>query len=223
VSATAILLAVETAVLALALLFLVALLRSHAEILRRLAALEGPAPAARPAGFAAAAGATATITGRTPGGDAVQVSLQGRTLLAFLSSGCAACGPLWEDLQSGAVRHGAGTRLVVVTHGPERESPARLPALSGHDVVMSSAAYEQFAVPVTPHFVLVQDGRELGRGSAGSWDQIARLLADAEADASGERDTSERAERAEQALASAGITAGDPSLYPSRPQPCASC
>jgi hypothetical protein len=231
-----VLVVVETVLLALALLFVVALLRSHAEILRRLHRLEDLAGDGAPARAAAhEAGSPgpeavsrsprlpmADLVGQTPTGDAIKVALSGgapRTLLAFLSTGCASCGPLWEEL-----RHrnpaGADTRLVLVARGPERESPSRLATLAvpGHELVMSSAAWDAFAIPATPHFVLVdgERGLILGRGSAGSWDQIMQLLADAEADLAHEaRSTSERAGRAEDVLAAAGIAAGHPSLYPS--------
>jgi hypothetical protein len=215
---------IEGGLLALALLFVVALLRSHAEILRRLAALEGPEQTPRPA---AGESGSESLAGQTLRGDAVKLALGAgapRTLLAFLSSGCAACGPLWEGLREGAPALPTGTRLVIVTKGPDRESPARLEALgpAAHELVMSNAAWEDFAVPVTPHFVLVGggDGRVLGRGSAGSWDQIAGFVRDSDADLARERggglSSSERAARAESALTGAGIGEGHPSLYPTR-------
>src|SRR5579862_6809557 len=104
-SLAAIAIVVEGLLLALALLFIVALLRSHAEILRRLGALEaaGPTPGAR-----TQAGATPSaplpvgdIAGLSLAGDAVKLALgpdAPATLLAFLSSGCAACAPLWAGL-----------------------------------------------------------------------------------------------------------------------------
>ena len=85
---------------------------------------------------------------------------------------------------------------------------------------MSTSAWQDFAVPASPHFVLVDGAtrRILGRGSAAGWEQISTLVADAEADSSlaQGRSSSDRAARAEQALAAAGIVAGHPSLYPSR-------
>ena len=58
----------------------------------------------------------------------------------------------------------------------------------------------------------------VGRGSAASWEQIATLLGDARDDRAidAARTTAERAARAEQALAAAGVAAGHASLYPSR-------
>lgn len=220
--------AVESCLLLLALLFVVALLRSHAEILRRLAGLEDRG--ARPPAAAIEASdqpdlAPAELIGQSPAGDALQLSLSPgspRTLVAFLSSGCAACQRLWQELREGQVALPADLRLLAVTKGPDRESVSRLRALApsgGTGVLMSNQAWEAFAVPATPHFALVADGHVLGRGSAISFDQILRLLADAEADRSAlgpVRTSSERAARAEQALAAAGIGPGHPSLYPTR-------
>ncbi|WP_249010100.1 hypothetical protein [Conexibacter sp. DBS9H8] len=225
-----------TAGLAVALLFIVALLRSHAEILRRLMSLEAalgdpvpertsaasprfgePSPSHRPTG-----GSAPDIFGETLAGDAVKLSLDarhGRTLLAFLSSGCQACRPLWSELPDGRART-AATRVVLITKGTDRESPARLAELApaNSEVIMSTAAWRDFAVPSSPHFVLVDGGEIAGRGAATSWEQIASLLADAGEDhrVSQARNTSQRAARAEHALARAGIGADHPSLYPSR-------
>lgn len=240
---TTALLALETALLAVVALFVVALLRSHAEILRRLAALEprdpeAPAPrdAAGPLTGEAAVGAPGLppdgeerapdIAGRTLSGDAVKVRVgpgSPTTLLAFLSSGCAACGPLWEALHAHA-RVPAQARLVVVAKGPERESTARLVELAppGREVLLSTEAWQEYAIPGSPHFVLVdgRSGRIAGRGSAGSWEQLSAMVERAVADAAHAapsaraRTTGERAARAEQALAAAGIGAGHPSLYP---------
>lgn len=214
--------AVESALLAALLLLVVALLRSHAEILRRLAELSGSSTS-RSAPGASRADArlpTREIVGETLAGDTVRISLVGgasRTLLAFLSSGCSACERLWRERPTDAARD---VRLVVVTKGSERESPARLAelALDPKGVVMSQAAWEAFAVPVTPYFVLIDGEREtvLGEGSVTSWQQLGSLVRDGDGDARRARSTSERAERAERALAVAGIVAGHPSLYPSR-------
>ena len=231
-SVAAVVMIVEGVLVALAILFVVALLRSHAEILRRLTAIEDGVPrdgrASGPGSTAGPASASEIsardIVGETLTGDTVKLAFGvglPRTLLAFLGSGCAACRPLWEGLPDSA-RGPAGARVVVVTKGPEQESLARLRSLAPAraEVVMSTAAWKEFEVPATPHFVLVggDTRRVLGRGSATSWEQIETLLADAEADSSLQRvrSSSARAARAEQALAVAGITAGHPSLYPSR-------
>lgn len=232
-SASTIVIVIEAGLLAVVVLFVVALLRSHAEILRRLAALEAATPARAPAPAPAASGrAPVELVGRTPAGDSVKLDLgpgSGRTLLAFLSSGCAACEPFWAGLHDGSPAP-LGTRLVVVAKGADRESPARLAALApaAQEVVMSTPVWEEFAVPATPHFVLLDGlGEIAGRGSAGSWQQIVALLHDADADADAARaadvagaraegGSSARAARAEAALAAAGVTEGHPSLHPSR-------
>jgi hypothetical protein len=235
-SAATIAIAAEGVLLALALLFVVALLRSHAEILRRLLALEsghgaGPSAAGtsvdgglpyRPP--ASAATPVSAVAGETLHGDAVKIALgpgAPRTLLAFLSSGCVACGPLWAGLHEPDRPMLEDARLVVVTKGTDRERVARLQELAPDhlDVVMSTPAWEAFEIPSTPHFVLV-DGSAgiLGRGSATSWEQITSLLRDAEADDAVHRarSTRDRAEYAGQTLAASGIGEGHPSLYPSR-------
>jgi hypothetical protein len=154
-------------------------------------------------------------------------------LLAFLSSGCAACRPLWESLSQNA-RIPADTRLLIVAKGPDQESMTSLRELApgAREVLMSTAAWGDYEVPASPHFVLVDGGSGLiaGRGTAASWEQIVSMVeqavsdssvAGAEGASSRVRTTSERAARAEHALAAAGITAGHPSLYPARDVPAA--
>ncbi len=232
---------VEGVLLALALLFVVALLRSHAEILRRLARIEaafdaGPDDLGHPDATAAVSpkafagrqrgggGQAPDIAGQTLAGDAVKLSLAAGSppsLLAFMGSGCNACIPLWQGLD-GDIPLLASTRLTVITKGRERERLARLLELApaGVEVVMSTQAWQDFDIPATPHFVLVDGGEIAGRGSATNWEQIASLLCDADDDRiDPARSTSERAARAEKALAEAGITAGHPSLHPSRLAP----
>jgi hypothetical protein len=184
---------IETALLVVALVYIVALLRSHADILRRLAALEdgtarpGGSPPAMTTGTPLVA--AADISGSTPAGDAVALSLGSGspvTLLAFLTSGCASCAPLWEELRDPGRTRGLAERVVIVTHGTERESPSRLRALApdGVDVVMAGAAWQDYAVPASPHFVLTDGaGGILGQGSALSWSQLSGMVADARADA----------------------------------------
>jgi hypothetical protein len=231
---------VETALLVVALVYIVALLRSHADILRRLAALEeggtqpGGSRPAMPTG--APLVAAADISGSTPAGDAVALSLgpgSPVTLLAFLTSGCTSCAPLWEELRDPGRMRELAERVVIVTHGTDRESPSRLRALApdGIDVVMAGPAWQDYAVPASPHFVLTDGaGGILGQGSALSWSQLRGMLADARADANADADaraganaraagspartTAERAARSEQALARAGIEPGHPSLHP---------
>jgi hypothetical protein len=226
---------VETLLLVLLLLLVAGLLRSHAEILRRL----GPAGAETesligpPAEFRAAVeGPAPALTGPTPGGDVVTLDFAGGaaapTLLAFLTSGCSSCAGFWETL--GERRLPPEVQTVIVTHGPDRERPARLRSLAppGLPVVMSSGAWEDYQVPGAPYFVLV-DGAVHGEGVATTWPALASLVGDAIEDrrearrgppvSPGEAPGAgtARARRVEETLAAAGIGPEHPSLYPGRP------
>jgi hypothetical protein len=220
--------------LVVALVYIVALLRSHADILRRLAALEegagsrAAAPVPEPDLSPVGGGEVTTagpISGTTLRGDSVTLSFgpgSPVTLIAFLTSGCTSCAPLWAGLHQARDLASLAQRVAVVTHDATRESPTRLERLAppGTDVIMSSAAWTDYAVPGSPHFVLTDGaGGMLGRGSALSWSQLETMVADARADARRAADpartTAERAERSQNALASAGIGPGHPSLYPS--------
>jgi hypothetical protein len=244
--------------LAVALLgvLVVGLLRSHAEILRALHDLGvnledgAPAPRARatttsrhaPARTAEGVpgprddgplGEATDITGELPRGGSAHVAVRGvehTTLLAFLSTGCGTCGTFWDALQDDPDAHLAdpSTRIVVVTNGPEAESPAAVADLApaGIVTVMSSAAWDDYGVPVSPYFILVDgtSGRVTGEGSGTSWEQVLDLLGKAEADVGARRRErgrplprmggQDRAELVDRELRAAGIEPGDPSLYP---------
>ncbi|MGA2928048.1 MAG: hypothetical protein ABSG43_19045 [Solirubrobacteraceae bacterium] len=229
----------ETVLLVLALVLVTGLLRSHAEILRRLGtpadvAGGGDAPVAGadggPAGaedglagadggFAGAedglAGAggdvvpersprrvggvpepaaaqrgrrdarAAPIGGPTPSGDALSLDFRGGaagpTLLAFLTSGCSGCREFWDTL--GERRLPPAVQTVIVTRSPDRESPARLRSLAPAEVpvLMSSVAWDDYRIPGSPYFVLV-DGWIRGEGVATNWRALASLVSDAIAD-----------------------------------------
>jgi hypothetical protein len=225
---------VETVLLALALVYIVALLRSHADILRRLSVLEDavdqrPAPAdpSRPSALRVAA----DLSGAALDGSPAAIALRAGSppaLLAFLTSGCSFCGPWWSDLGDADRRRALGTRVVIVTHDRSRESVGRLreQAPAGVELVMSTAAWRTYEVPASPHFVLCDgQGGIAGRGSALSWAQLTDLIGDAlahrvaDADEARPRTTSERAARAERALMQSGIGPGHPSLHPAGPTP----
>jgi hypothetical protein len=222
---------VETLLLVLVLVLVAGLLRSHAEILRRLGPpidqddrLDPrlPVPAAR---AGAAAGARAhDVAGATPTGGAAAIALQtggGETLLAFLTSGCQTCLGFWAAL-AGSQRETLpdGLRVVVVTKDASHESPARLRELAPADVtvVLSSAAWKEYAVPGAPYFVYVDADRGLvlGEGVATGWSQLTSLLRDAVGDARGgpANPAERRAQQADRALDAAGIVPGHASLYP---------
>ena len=126
-----VLVACETVLLALLVLLVAGLLRSHAEILRRLGppteegedrGAELPSPARR-----------ATIR---EGNDIIGLTLEREpvkigfgegyppTLLAFLTSGCAVCESFWNDLRDGRrpPQLPAGIRVMAVTKDPAHES-----------------------------------------------------------------------------------------------------
>lgn len=237
------LVAFQAVAIALLAVLVVGLLRSHAEIVRSLHRLgvglgegggpvgEQPLTLSRPRRVPAAAASTGVdITGTTPEGDPVEVPIRddGDTLVAFLSSTCATCTEFWRALRRPAADLGlpAGTRLVVVTKGPGEEDQPRIRDLAPpeHPVVMSSAAWEAYGVPVTPYFLHVDGstGEIVGQGSGHSWSQVASLLGRAVGDAAdpaarraGQRVAESEAD-IDRRLLAAGITPGDPRLYPTQ-------
>jgi hypothetical protein len=234
------LVAVETVVLALLTVVVTGLLRSHAEILRRLHAmgagldpdadpLEQPA-VLRPRGDlprqGVGLGPAADLAGIGLRDDAVSIPVVGvryRTLLAFLSSGCLTCRGFWEALANQS-RLGlpADVRVVVVTKDAAEESVRSLRELAAPDlaVVMSNEAWERYTVPGSPYFVLVdgRQGRVVGEGTGQSWEQVQSLLTHAAADEeidvrhplNGAAATEARIDRE---LLLHGIRPGDPRLY----------
>jgi len=227
-------------VLALVSVLVAGLLRSHAEILRSLHGLgvdldpdaavptlgvTVPRPTARSEPRVAV-----DIVGITPTGDAASITVVGAqhsTLLAFLTSGCSTCVEFWNAFSEPELRIPGDARLVVLTKGQEAESPARLRKFMPPTVpvVMSSAAWDAFDVPVAPYFAFVDgpSGAVVGEGAAGSWLHLVGMMEQALADAgmSTKRKGRRRAEngrareaRADRDLLSAGIEPGHASLYP---------
>ncbi len=249
-----------TLVIALLTVLVAGLLRSHADVLRALhelgvsldpdeGDLAGSTPAAdttidlrtRPGVAAprATVGGPTDIVGRTPDGGLVNVGVtgtEGLTLLAFLSSGCLTCAGFWDAFADPAQRSvdGLDAELIIVAKGPELESEASIRAMApkGVRTVMSSDAWLDYEVPVSPYFILVDGGsaeagaraRIVGEGAASTWEQVANLLKQAVADAgiarrraSGVgRNGAERRADTDEELRRAGIEPGDASLYPSK-------
>ena len=235
-----VLLAIAVGLLAL---LVFGLLRTHAEILRALdragISLEDEAaagPAAHRSGTEApsATGTARDIVGAVPAGGPTKVAVTGVghfTLLAFLSSGCRTCQRFWEAFAEPDIDlPGGDTRLVIVGQAPVHDSESALAELvpPGVKAVLSSAAWEDYEVPGSPYFALVDgaEGRVVGAGSALEWDQLRNLLQQALDDAgladrtglsptgSAHRPGAERRRTADEALRSAGIGPGHPSLYP---------
>ena len=174
-----------------------------------------------------------TLAGVTPGGDALAIapaSAGTLTLLAFLSTGCASCAGFWDSFrQPDRLGLSTGTRLVVVTKGPDREIPGEVADLAtpGLMVLMSSDAWTDYEVPGSPFFVLVDGtaGRRVGEGVANHFSQVAELVRRAEVDAAAFAldtrtgrdvgiDGPARESANDRELLDAGIGPGDPSLYP---------
>jgi hypothetical protein len=218
---------IEAVVIVLLVVLVAGLLRSHAEILRkldRLGAGDDPAtpiaaPRPRTVGFEEAP--LRTITGTTPAGADRSISLDhGRfpTLVAFLTSGCASCQVFWTELGQDPDLPLPDTRVIAVTKGSDAESPAKVADLApaGIEVVMSSEVWDSFRVPLTPYFILLDgDARVVGEGSALNWEQLLGLLGQSMADSPdpSRLDTSERARFTDERLAQSGVDPGDPSLY----------
>jgi hypothetical protein len=187
------LLAVESVVLALLALVVVGLLRSHAEILRRLPStiaadtnepqektpmipehLPGPRAEQTP---------VVAISGETLDGGQLAIDpAKTDTLVAFLSSGCLTCKTFWDALQPG-LRQAlpGGARPVIVVKDSAFESPSRLRELAPSDlpVVMSSQAWGDYNIAMSPYFLFVSGGTVRSEGAASSWEQVSSLLKDA--------------------------------------------
>ena len=226
------------------------LLRSHADILRSLhelgvgvgdpastthsvpslSALDPATPSS-----ASGLGPAPTVAGVTPTGDARAIAVDhndGLTLLGFLSSGCATCAGFWHALQAPETLNlPDGTRVAIVTKGPDREVPSEVGALTTGrvPVVMSTEAWLDYKIPGSPFFVLVDGstGQMIGQGVASHVGQLAELIRRAEHDRLPDRrrrrrrpsplnglDGPARAVAADDVLQAAGIPPGDPSLYP---------
>jgi hypothetical protein len=253
--------AVETVVLALLCVLVAGLLRGYASVLQRLHALDGGGAGwaggtDQPPPFRTIADipepARVGIEGRDewqPAHDIDGVTMTGEivsartvgvprdTVLAFLSSGCEGCVGFWHELAEGLdTALPADSRLLVVTKSATDESPAALAALCppGIDLVMSSQAWSDYAVPGSPYIVVAdgRTGRVKGEGSGTSFSQIGGLISQASADGSRSSRASangaliskpaadrERESDVDRALLAAGIGPGDPSLYAAVPQP----
>jgi hypothetical protein len=219
-------------------LLVAGLLRSHAEILRKLDSLgagvdagdhaHGQEHRLALAPTRTSVGQAPDIAGLNPGGEPVVVSANvgnDPLLIAFLSTSCSSCTVFWENLDRplqtfGDRRH----RILITTLGESEESPTRAQSLARGeaDVVMSTQAWEDYDVPGAPYFVVV-DPKEgvIGQGSASTFDSLQQFLVDSANDRSWDRNRrrgretgADDRERIDEELRRAGIEPGDKSLYP---------
>ncbi|MEO8697662.1 MAG: hypothetical protein ABI658_29455 [Acidimicrobiales bacterium] len=236
-----VLVVLESIVLALLVALVIGLLRTHAEVLRRLhelgagiyetdtsrttqADLAGRVAdgVAAPRVETVARTEVVDITGVTPRGSAVSIAVGGDdrlTLLAFLSTGCTTCGDFWQAWRNDESLPLTGLgqpRIVIVTRGPENEHPHAVTTLAPAtaSTVMSSEAWTDYRVPASPYFVLV-DGRAgvIGEGSAASFAQLRGVLERALSDRRAPIDLRDEPSRVDAELRRAGIVPGHHSLY----------
>jgi hypothetical protein len=237
-----VLVTILSVVVAMLALLVAGLLRSHAEIIRTLQELGGDIGSRASTSSEAVAAPTSgsrapsDLVGTSPDGDAVSIGVVGArhsTLLAFLSSGCHTCADFWASFaDADALDVPGDARLVIVTKDGGEESHSKIGKLAPVDVpvVMSNPAWQAYDVPVVPYFVYV-DGPSrqiIGEGAAPNWQQVGSLLGQALEDAglvdgngrrrrgvrARPRRDADREARVDQDLLAAGITPGDPSLYP---------
>lgn len=197
---------VLTVIVALQLVLLVGLLRSHAEVLRRLHELgagidpDGAASAASDEpGFPvpdptqaslqaqlgplpASDGRSATdLSGISPRDEVLGLrvtEVAHDTVLVFLSTTCATCRSYWPALEEPEAPE--GTRVVIVTkEEPDEDMQAVLEVMPPRaTVIMSSTAWEDYQVPGSPYVVHVDggSGRVRGEGTAATWPAVRKLL-----------------------------------------------
>lgn len=219
---------IEGVVILLLAMLVAGLLKSHAEILRQLAALGVGEDGAVTVGTAHTRPRTTgmekapanTLHGVGLDGSEQSMSLihgRGPTLVAFLSSGCLSCQTFWTEMQGDFDLPTPDTRPVIVTKGPGSESVARIRDLAPGRVplIMSDDTWEAFRVPMTPYFLLVDgEGMVMGEGAASSWRHLLGLLRQSARDAvPAGLDADGREAFTDQQLRQAGIEPGDPSLY----------
>ena len=239
----AVVVALLAIVLALLAVLVLGLLRTNADVLRALeelgAGLEDGGPGRRrspddnPAPTARTGRPAIDVAGTTLDGGATALRIVGAqhdTLLLFLSSGCLTCRSFWDAMrEAGGLGLPSRIRVVAVTKSLDDESPSALSELvptRGADHVMSSQAWLDYSVPGSPYAVLVggQEGRVIGEGTGGTWEQVAGLLSQATGDLAYVGEDTPRTRKAgrdmqverdtDAELLNAGIRPGDPSLYP---------
>jgi hypothetical protein len=125
------------------------------------------------------------VSGATLDGGSLLVSARGgrATLFAFLSSSCLTCQNFWSGMAEVAQeRLPLDARIVAVTKDRDHESPHKLRAFATGDVpvIMSSKAWSDYGVEISPYFIFVDGvaGSVVSEGSATDWEQVVSLLKD---------------------------------------------
>ncbi len=230
-----------TVVVAVLTLFVLGLLRSQGELMRRTAALEaGASSPSTPVGVvprpdSIAQSTVASIEGVDTGLDPYRLAVgevpASYLLVAFLSTTCLSCLDIWRDIIDGgddAGRVVAGddvASVMIVLKGREAENLGKAAALATETpvpVVFSGTAWSELAVPGSPYFALIAtaDQRVVGAGSAQGWGQLRSLASDAmleiafarKAPSNGRDGYRSIIEREDEDLRRAGIHPGHPSL-----------
>jgi hypothetical protein len=234
-------------VVALQMLFVLGLLRSHAELLTRISQLENQSRDTSPAQPSALTAmpdgvvpmpervdstAISAVVGIDPNLQPFNLKLseasEAYVLLSFLSTTCLTCLDIWRDIietgtPAGRIEAGEqAAEVLLILKGREEENLGKVRALAADTpvpVVMSGDAWSELSVPGSPYFSLIdaRTGSVVGAGSAQSWEQLRSLASDAMLELAVVAGTAADGyrsiiEREDEALRSAGILPGDPSL-----------
>jgi hypothetical protein len=121
------------------------------------------------------------VRGLTVAGEPTTVALErpsGPVLLAFLSTTCGICLGLWERLRDQGID---GVTPVVVTKDAAVEDLGRAQQMAAEGslpVVMSSEAWDDYEVPGSPYFLLVDGtpGSVVAEGEANSWAAVGEIV-----------------------------------------------
>lgn len=117
------------------------------------------------------------IQGVRPDGSPVTVDLEGRQLLAFLTSSCQGCAWWWSHLDEAP--DGVPELAAVVTPDRSLESARTVAQLApeGVTVVMSSDAWNHYSVRQSTTFLVLDDGRIAARAVPTGWQDVRAIPA----------------------------------------------
>lgn len=169
----------EAVVIVLLGILVIGLLRRNSEILREMQDAAERAPEPWGTGTAARDIAGMGLNGKVVG---IRVRDGNRpTLLAFMSTTCATCNHFWRRFgEDEALATLGDTRLIIVTYGSDREQPANVAevAPAAIPLVMSSIAWQTYAISGSPYFVMIsgETGLITAKDSASNWDGLLDLI-----------------------------------------------